>query len=144
MTSPTVYAFDRGTRIVNRYYFLGFTSVHAVMVAHGDGAKPIFMTELGWSSTTATCEMGAWAGKKPAGVAPATQAAFLTAAYRCLAARRYRYVAAALWFDLFDNGTGPRMIDNYGLLTASIAPKPAFGAFLEAARHGGRLAGGCG
>ena len=144
VTAPSVFAFDRGTRVVNRYYFLGFTSVHAVMAAHGDGAKPIVMTEIGWSSTTATCTEGAWAGRKPAGVTPAVQAAFLTSAYRCLALTRYSYVQAALWFDLFDHGTTAAMNDNYGLLTSSIAPKPAFAAFAAAARRSGRLAGSCG
>jgi hypothetical protein len=144
VTSPTVYAFDRGTRTVNRWYFLGFTSVHAVMAAHGDGAKPILMTEIGWSSTRSICRSGHWAGRKRAGVSAAMQAAFLTAAYRCLAEPRYGYVRAALWFSLFDGGAGADAIDHYGLLTPGLRSKPAFAAFLAASRRGGRLRGGCG
>ena len=144
VTSPTVFAFDRGTQTINRYYFLGFTSVHAVMAAHGDGAKPIMMSEIGWSSTSAQCQTGAWAGRKAAGVPPATQAAFLEQAYRCLAEPRFGYVEAALWFGLFDNAVGPAMNDNYGLLTHELTSKPAYGAFLSVSRHPHRLRAGCG
>ena len=53
---------------VARFTFLGFRTVHDVMVANGDGAKPIWMTELGWTTTTTTCARGMWAGQKPSGV----------------------------------------------------------------------------
>ena len=79
VTSPYVFEFDRGTQTINQYFFLGFTAIHAAMVAAGDGAKPIYMTELGWSSTTAECETGAWAGQKLAGVDLPTQATYLAA-----------------------------------------------------------------
>ena len=75
------------------------------MVAAGDGAKPIYMTELGWSSTDRRVPSGAWAGKKLAGVTERTQAAYLQEAYHCLAQPQYSYVKAAMWFELFDNGT---------------------------------------
>ena len=86
VTAPTVYARDRGTRMVNRWYFLGVSSVHAVMAAHHAGGKPIYMTEIGWSSTAARVRRpGVGRASKLAGVSAARQAAFLTAAYRCLA-----------------------------------------------------------
>lgn len=144
VTAPTTFAFDRGTHTINRYYFLGFTSVHATMAANGDGAKPIFMTEIGWSSTTVTCPTGAWAGQKPAGVSAAVQARFLAAAYQCLAQPRYAYVQAALWFGLYDNRSGPGMNDNYGLLTASLHRKAAFGAFLNASGRANHMNDACG
>jgi hypothetical protein len=143
VTAPTIYARDRGTRMVNRWYFLGVSSVHAVMAAHHAAGKPIYMTEIGWSSTAAECAVGHWAGQKLAGVSAGRQAAFLTAAYRCLARRRFRYVRAALWFSLYDDGTSSAAQDNYGLLSASLHPKPAFAAMLAAARRGGRLRGTC-
>ena len=71
------------------------------MVANGDGAKPIWMTELGWTTTASTCGRGMWAGQKPAGVTEAAQAANLKEAYHCLAA--YPYVETALWFTLNDS-----------------------------------------
>jgi hypothetical protein len=144
VTAPTVFAFDRGTRTINRYYFLGFTSVHATMAANGDGAKPIYMSEIGWSSTTVACRTGAWAGQKPAGVSQAIQASFLAQAYRCLAQPRYGYVRAALWFGLYDNGTSPGMNDNYGLLSASLNPKPAYDAFMHLPGARDLRHGGCG
>lgn len=143
VTAPTVYARGRGTRMINRWYFLGVGSVHAVMAAHHDGGEPIYMTEIGWSSTSAECDTGEWAGRKPAGVSAARQAAFLTAAYRCLAQPRFHYVRAALWFSLYDNGTGSDAQDNYGLLTAGLRPKPAFAAMLAASRRGGQVRGAC-
>ncbi len=35
---------------VARYVFTGYREVHAVMASHGDGGKPIWMTELGWNT----------------------------------------------------------------------------------------------
>ena len=144
VTAPSVFAFDRGTQTIDRYYFLGFTSVHATMVANGDGAKPIYMTEIGWSSTTVACASGIWAGRKPAGVSAAVQASYLTAAYACLAQPAYSYVKAALWFGLYDNAADPAMLDNYGLLSAGMTPKPAYGAFLDLATHGAAADASCG
>jgi hypothetical protein len=144
VTAPTAFAFDRGTHTINRYYFLGFTSVHATMAANGDGAKPIFMTEIGWSSTTVTCPTGLWAGKKPAGVSAAVQARFLAAAYQCLAQPRYAYVKVALWFGLYDNASGSDMNDNYGLMSAGLRPKPAFDAFLNLSGGRDRPNSSCG
>ena len=50
------------------------------MVRNGDGAKPIWMTEIGWNtSSTAphSCRDGAGAGAKAAGVTLAQQAEYL-------------------------------------------------------------------
>jgi len=144
VTSPYVFGFDRGTQTINQYYFLGFTAVHAAMVAAGDGAKPIYMTELGWSSTAAECESGAWAGQKLAGVDEQTQAAYLQQAYHCLAQPQYAYVKAAMWFELFDNGGSSAPLDNYGLLNDDYTPKPAFTALEQESLNGDQLTGLCG
>lgn len=129
---------------VGRFTFLGYRSVHAVMAAHGDGAKPIWMTELGWSSTSgATCERGAWAGLKPSGVSAAAQAGHLRAAFHCLA--RDRYVQVAAWFTLQDDpAQDPDELRHYGLLDARGAPKPAWSAFRAVATRGDTLRGPCG
>ena len=74
---------------VGRYTFTGYREVHAVMSRNGDGAKPIWMTELGWntqSTAPSSCSVGERKGTKPLGVTEEQQAAFLTKAYRCLAA----------------------------------------------------------
>ena len=61
-----------------QFTFLGYREVLASMAARGDGGKPIWMTELGWTSTGGAsgplCASGTWAGQKPAGVTQAQQA----------------------------------------------------------------------
>src|SRR5579871_3905349 len=114
------------------------------MVAAGDAAKPIYMTELGWSSTGAECETGHWAGQKLAGVSPQQQATYLLQAYHCLAQPQYSYVKAAMWFELFDEGSDTAPLDNFGLLDHGYAPKPAFAAFEQESLHGDQLSGPCG
>jgi hypothetical protein len=144
ITSPFVFEYNRGTHTINQYFFLGFITVHAAMVAAGDATKPIYMTELGWSSTRAECETGHWAGQKAAGVSEQTQATYLHQAYHCLAQPRYSYVKVAMWFELFDEGATSAPLDNYGLLGSDLSPKPAFSAFKQVSLHGDRLRGPCG
>ena len=144
ITSPYIYEYNRGTTTVNQYFFLGFTGTHSIMAAHGDGAKGIYMTEIGWSSTSTECTTGAWAGQKLAGVTEQTQATYLTQAYHCLAQPRYSYIKAAMWFELYNNGNAGAPLDNYGLLTAGFAPKPAFDAFQQVSLHGDHQPGPCG
>ena len=144
ITSPYIYEYNRDTTTVNQYFFLGFTGIHAIMAAHGDGSKPIYMTEIGWSSTDAECQTGEWAGQKVAGVSEATQAQYLMQAYHCLAQPKYSYVKAAMWFELYNGANSTAPIDNYGLLNADYASKPAFAAFQQESRHGDQLTGACG
>jgi Cellulase (glycosyl hydrolase family 5) len=144
IASPNKYEFNLGTHTVNQYFFLGFISIHAAMAAAGDAAKPIYMTELGWSATNAECETGHWAGQKLAGVSPQTQATYLKQAYHCLAQPQYRYVKAAMWFELFNNATDSAPLDNFGLLDHNYVANPAFGAFTQESLHGDKLSGPCG
>ena len=144
VTSPYIYEYNRDTTTVNRFFFLGFTGVHAIMAAHGDSSKQIYMTEIGWSSTTAECSTGKWAGQKLAGVAENTQATYLTQAYHCLAQPQYSYIKAAMWFELYNNGTSTGPLDNFGLLNANYTPKPAFNAFEQESLHGDHQSGPCG
>ena len=91
VTPPDSYYREADGR-VGRFSFLGFREVHDVLEQHGDGDRPIIMTELGWSATKTRCSRGASAGKKAAGVTEAQQAAYLKLAYRCLSF--YPYVRA--------------------------------------------------
>jgi hypothetical protein len=135
-------SFQREGGEVSRFSFLGFRTMRKVMVARGDGEKSIWMTELGWSTATSPCERGAWAGRKPAGVPEADQAANLTEAYRCLA--HYPYVESGLWFNLHDTTGNIPELDHYGLLRRDGTPKPAFGAFRAIATQGIAPGGPCG
>jgi polysaccharide biosynthesis protein PslG len=126
---------------INRWAFLGYRTVHEVMLAHGD-SSPIWMTELGWSTYSGVCNAGAWAGKKEGGVSPQQQATFLLQAYHCLA--QDPYVQVGIWFGLQDTEPFDSPRRQYGLLDSSLAPKPAYGALSEYAHSGDRLTEPCG
>ena len=137
---PSSFYRDGGN--VARFTFLGFRTVHDVMVANGDGAKPIWMTELGWTTTTTTCARGMWAGQKPSGVSEAAQAANLKEAYHCLAS--YPYIETAMWFTLKDSSGNGDELDHYGLQRLDGTHKPAWDAFQTVATRGDQLTGPCG
>jgi len=139
---PGAYYRDERGR-VGRYTFSAYREVHAVMSDHGDGAKPIWMTELGWNTQSTrprSCNTGAYAGKKRIGVSPRRQARFLRAAYRCLAADPF--VGVALWFGMQDIPVS-RHARGYGLYRAHGKGKPAAKAFKRLDR-GIRPRRGCG
>jgi hypothetical protein len=141
VNGPDVHYRDEQGRI-GRYSFTGYREVHAVMARHGDGDKPIWMTELGWntqSTAPSSCNTGMWAGQKPLGVTEDQQAEFLTQAYRCLAADPY--VQVALWFGLQDI-PGSQYAEGYGLYRLNGSPKPSAAAF--AALAGGIAPAACG
>jgi len=116
--------------------FLAYREVHAVMLANGDN-KPIWMTELSWRTTNATCGEGAFAGQKAGGVSEEQQATYLKQAYHCLA--QAPYVQVALWFPLEDEGA-----DTSGLMRSDGSHKPSFAAMQSYARKGDKLTGPCG
>jgi hypothetical protein len=138
-TDPREYYREPNGRI-GRYSFTGYREVRAVMLANGDD-KPVWMTELGWSSTSAICSRGGRAGTKDGGVSQALQADFLTKAYGCLAADPW--VEQAAWFNLHDLSTGSSDdSQNLGLVTTSFIRKPAFSAFQRAATAAPIVCGG--
>jgi hypothetical protein len=137
---PSSYYRENGQ--VARFTFLGFRSVHDVMVANGQGDKPIWMTELGWTTATSTCARGMWAGQKPAGVSEAAQAANIREAYHCLAG--YPYVQVGLWFTLKDTNSHGDELDHYGLQRIDGTHKPSWDAFRSVATQGDTLTSPCG
>ena len=129
-TDPREYYREPSGRI-GRYSFTGYREVRATMLAHGDD-KPVWMTELGWSTTSATCERGGRAGTKVGGVSQAVQADYLAKAYGCLA--NDPWVEQAAWFNLHDIRTGSTDDSlNLGLVTDAFVRKPAFAAMQAAA-----------
>jgi hypothetical protein len=133
--------FYRDSGQIGQYSFLGYQTVHGVMASHGDGDTPIWMTELGWSSTNKTCSRGHWAGKKPAGVGEVNQATYLKQAYHCLAFDPY--VQVAMWFNLQDLSPTDDELNRYGLLRSDHSQKPSWGAFRDVAANGDQLTGPC-
>lgn len=91
------------------------------------GRRPLWITELGWSTTTRRDGPG-WAR----GVDEATQARRLTDAFTRLRARAD--VRAAVWYSLVDAGPDPaEPADRYGLIRRDGSAKPSLAAFREEA-----------
>jgi hypothetical protein len=116
--------------------FLAYREVHAVILANGDDA-PIWMTEMSWRTTGATCSEGVFAGQKAEGVTDEQQATYISQAYHCLA--QNPYVQVALWFPLQDEGAVVS-----GLVTSNGARKPAFAAMRSYVQDGDQLKEPCG
>jgi hypothetical protein len=112
---------------VARGSFTGYREVRQTMLDHGDD-KPIWISELGWSTTTVRCPVNR---SVRAGVSPAAQAAFLRRAYACLAADPF--VQMGTWFSLADAGPANSIATRFGLTTLGGARRPAFAAFQRAA-----------
>ncbi|MGA2321625.1 MAG: cellulase family glycosylhydrolase [Solirubrobacteraceae bacterium] len=89
-------------------------SIHEVQLANGDATR-VWLDEFGWSS----CYPGQRIQEEQACVTERQQAENLTDVFRSLA--RTPYVAAVVAYDLQDAGS-----EDFGVLTRSGAPKPAF------------------
>jgi hypothetical protein len=133
--SPYDFLRGAGNRLIADS-FLAYREVHAVMLANGDD-KPIWMTELSWRTTNATCAEGAWAGQTAGGVSEEQQATYLRQAYHCMA--EDPYVQVALWFPLQDEG-----VVTSGLLRSNGSHKPSFAAMQAYAHEGDKLTEPCG
>jgi hypothetical protein len=116
IVDPTACWDQAGTTKLAIDAFCGIQEVHNTMVANGDAAKSIWLTEFGWSTTTG-----------PYGVSEATQADFLTKALTL--AQQYGYVRAAFWYNDRDTTSSPADYDdNLGLLNFDYIAKPAYAA----------------
>ena len=99
--------------------FCGIEEVRAVMEANGDAEKPLWLTELGWSSSAS-----------PFGVNEAQQAEFLTKAL--VKVEDYSYVEAVFVYNfrntywLHDDPS--EWEANAGLIRTDFSPKPAYAA----------------
>lgn len=109
--------------------FLGYREVRASLLARGLD-RPIWLTEFGWTTTSARCNPGAgiWQG----GVDERTQANYLRRAFQLT--DRDAYVQVAIAYNLRNNYWS-RDADNpesrYGLLRSDFSPKLAFAAFAD-------------
>jgi hypothetical protein len=106
------------------YRLTSVSAVRAVMEQNGDGNKPIWFTEFGWTTgTTGPAE----------GVSEVTQAQYLQQAVE-LIRRDYPYVTRAFWYCLRDRDDLNPYENSFGLVHLDGSAKPAFAA-LQAANQ---------
>ncbi|MDE1924556.1 MAG: beta-xylosidase [Patescibacteria group bacterium] len=109
-------------------------SLRSVMVAHGDSAKKIWITEFG--APTGGPGAGADVGDynladNPDHVSEALQALILTDAVTQV--RELSFAGPLFWYTYIDLGTDPGTTENfYGLLRYDGSKKPAFDALMQA------------
>jgi len=104
------------------YRIANVQRVREVMVANGDGDRPIWFTEFGWTT-------GAGEGWQ-AGVDEATQAEYLGRAIAMIQ-DRYPYVTHAFVFTVRDRDDWNAYENNFGLVRLDGTPKPSLTAFRE-------------
>ena len=112
---------------ISQFSYLGYREIRKSMLARGDD-KPIWFTEFGWSTTTQQC-----------GVSEATQADYLTKAFKLAA--QDPYVQVAFWYNFRNNywmHDADDVESRYGLLRSDFSHKPSYDAFKACA------AGACG
>jgi hypothetical protein len=107
----------------SEYTLTHVAAVHQLMVARGDGAKPIWFTEYGWSSHPNTSATPYW----QMGVTEQQQGDYLIRTLRWVA-QNAPYVTNAFWYNDLDTQFGDVHGDNYGLLRTNLSPKPAYTA----------------
>ena len=109
------------------FYFQRFTQHRAVMEANGDADKPIWLTEMGWSTANADPAYGFGADNSEA-----DQAQFLVDAFR-IAREDAPYIPHAFVWNLnFQSVVGPQ--DEkfaFGILRPDGSPRPAYTALKE-------------
>ena len=104
-------------------YLLGVPWIRAIMVAHGDGAKRMWFTELGWSS----CAPGTniWC------ITTDLQARYLADAFLIIR-DRWDYVDAVTVYNLRNKGWDPLDRESQmGIVWRDFTPKPAYFAFRD-------------
>jgi hypothetical protein len=100
----------------------GVPWIRQIMLAHGDD-KPLWLTEFGFTSCLDV--------HQPICVGPERQAAYTREAWRLL--QGWRFVKVATQYNLRDKGTDVHDVEQqFGLLRADFAPKPAYDAFADA------------
>ena len=106
------------------FYFQRITQHREVMESFGDGHKPIWITEMGWSTANEDPDYGYGADNSEE-----DQAAFITDAFR-LVRERYAYVTHAFVWNLnFQSVVGPEDEKYpFGVLKPDGTPREAYTA----------------
>ena len=106
-------------------------AVRAALRANHDANKGLWITELGWSSHRPDESNGYNGFEK----GPQGQAAQLTGAFHLLSRNRRRWhLRRVFWFSLTDSPGSCNFCDGSGLFGPGFKPKPAWSAFVRAAR----------
>lgn len=107
----------------DRYGFQNLAAVRAEMVADGAASKPMWITEVGWS----TCPAGAAKGC----VTEARQTSYMQTVFRLCKTTYRPFVRAIFLYDMQDFGAGePSNPEQwYGLTRLNGTRKPAFATF---------------
>ncbi|WP_231984644.1 cellulase family glycosylhydrolase [Mycobacterium sp. 852014-52144_SCH5372336] len=101
--------------------FKDLPALHAVMVRHGDGHKKIWVTEY-----------GAPTGTSQYAVSEEDQTRALLQAREQIA--HWDWAGPLIYYELVDGGSDPSDFEqNFGVLRADLAPKPAAGALMDIA-----------
>lgn len=109
------------------FYFQRYTQHRAVMEANGDADKPIWLTEMGWSTANADPAYGFGADNSEQ-----DQATFLVDAFRLIRESAPYISHAFVWNLNFQSVVGPQ--DEkfpFGVLQPDGSPRPAFTALKE-------------
>jgi hypothetical protein len=96
-------------------------AVHRLMKNNGDGDKPIWFTEFGWSNHANSFGLGNW----EQGVTAEQQADYFVRAIKFIGAN-YPYVKKIFWYNERNQDAGKIQLDNYGLLHRDLSPKPVY------------------
>lgn len=104
-------------------YLLGVPWIREIMVAHGDGGKRMWFTELGFSSCAP--------GTNPWCVTEEVQARYVANALR-IVRDRWDFVESVSVYNLRNKGTNPTDRETQmGLVHRDFTPKPAYRAFRD-------------
>ena len=109
------------------FYFQRYTQHRAVMEANGDADKPIWLTEMGWSTANTDPAYGFGADNSEE-----DQAQFLVDAFRLIRESAPYITHAFVWNLNFQSVVGPE--DEkfpFGVLRPDGAPRPAFTSLKE-------------
>lgn len=131
--SPETIVRDSDGRIHHKY-FPAYREVRSMMLSYGDN-KPIWLTEFGWATVDQP-------DPNLGGVDEATQADYLTRAYKYL--EQDSYVQVALWYNFrntFFANDQQAWIHQLGLMRTDFSPKLAYAAFKAYAPPATRPAG---
>ena len=92
-----------------------------LMKSRGDGGKPIWFTEFGWSSHPNHDGFPDW----QLGVTKDQQADYLIRTLKYLEGN-FPQVEKVFWYNERNRNTGHLYLDNYGLLWRNLSPKPVY------------------